>query len=122
MIDLSIDKPELIKDLLQTVGNYVDPCYIIEKIPEGIEIPDLRDTLQIVLRDATDRQKLWKSAETISSQDGLGLIQKLYKKRSAGLYFDKVSSTFSRGRPRSGLLVGPLRGPTKNSEGRVATL
>ena len=92
LIDLSIDKPKLIKDLLKIVGNYVDPCYIIEKIPKGIQIPDLRDTLQIVLRDATDRLKLWKSAESISSQDGLTLIQKLYKTRSAGLYFPKVSS------------------------------
>ena len=43
-----------------------------------MQIPDLRDALQIVLRDATDRQFMWKSAETISSQDGLSLIKRLF--------------------------------------------
>ena len=44
---MAIGKPEHIKDLLKKVGNYVDPWKIIEKIPQGMEIPELRDTLQL---------------------------------------------------------------------------
>ena len=47
LISLAIGKPEHIKDLLKKVGNYVDPWKIIEKIPQGMEIPELRDTLQL---------------------------------------------------------------------------
>lgn len=89
LIDLSIVNPKFIKDLLKTVGNYVDPLVIIKRIPEGMEIPELRDAIQIVLRDSTDRQRMWKSAEVISSQDGLNLVKKLFKLRSAGHFVDK---------------------------------
>ena len=54
-----------------------------------MEIPGLRDALQIVLHDATERRRMWHSAEKISSQDGLSLINKMYRQRAAGIYVDK---------------------------------
>ena len=32
---------------------------------------------------------MWHSAEKISSQDGLSLINKMYRQRAAGIYVDK---------------------------------
>lgn len=89
LIDLSITNPAFVKDLLNTVGSHVDPLIIIERIPAGMEIPGLRDALQIVLHDATERRRMWHSAEKISSQDGLGLIKRMYRQRAAGVYIDK---------------------------------
>ena len=74
---------------MNTVGSHVDPLVIIERIPGGMEIPGLRDALQIVLHDATERRRMWHSAEKISSQDGLSLINKMYRQRAAGIYVDK---------------------------------
>ena len=54
-----------------------------------MEIPGLRSALQIVLHDATERRRMWHSAEKISSQDGLSLINKMYRQRAAGIYVDK---------------------------------
>ena len=56
LIDLSVSNAQHIKGLLKIVGQYVDPLLIIKRIPEGLEIPGLRDALQVVLRDSTDRQ------------------------------------------------------------------
>ena len=47
LIDMSVTNPVHIKSLLKTVGQYVDPLLIIERIPEGLEIPGLRDALQV---------------------------------------------------------------------------
>ena len=84
-----VTNPQNIKSLLKTVGQYVDPLLIIERIPEGLEIPGLRDALQVVLRDSADRQAMWRSTERISSIDGMSLIQKLLKCRQRALFVGK---------------------------------
>ena len=65
LIDMSVSKPEHVKNLLNIVGQYVSPLMIIERIPEGMEIPGLRDALQVVLNDSTDRQNMWELTEKI---------------------------------------------------------
>lgn len=85
LIDLSISKAEHVKNLLNIVGQYVSPLMIIERIPEGMEIPGLRDALQVVLHDATDRQSMWEVTETIAAIDGMSLIKRLYSSRKRGI-------------------------------------
>ena len=68
LIDLSVSNPQHIKGLLKIVGQYVDPLLIIKRIPEGMEIPGLRDALQVVLRDSTDRQVIYYAQSVVFLQ------------------------------------------------------
>lgn len=45
--------PEFITVLLQNIGTHVDPIMLIQKIPNGMEIPGLRDSLVKILHDYT---------------------------------------------------------------------
>lgn len=110
LIDLSVTNPQHIKSLLKTVGQYVDPLLIIERIPEGLEIPGLRDALQVVLRDSTDRQSMWRSTERISATDGLKLISKLFHKKRAAIFVDKGVIAKCAGCLQTVLDEGKIRG------------
>ena len=42
---------EYIRELLNNIGTHIDPIMIIRRIPEGLEIPGLRDALVRILHD-----------------------------------------------------------------------
>ena len=76
LIDLSVSNPQHIKGLLKIVGQYVDPLLIIKRIPEGMEIPGLRDALQVVLRDSTDRQVIFYADSYVFLLTNIGYVEK----------------------------------------------
>ena len=76
LIDLSVSNPQHIKGLLKIVGQYVDPLLIIKRIPEGMEIPGLRDALQVVLRDSTDRQVIYFADSYVFLLTNIGNVEK----------------------------------------------
>ncbi|MEQ2196289.1 hypothetical protein XENOCAPTIV_004019, partial [Xenoophorus captivus] len=51
LICYSIDKPPFITGLLNNIGTHVDPILLIKRISEGMEIPNLRDSLVKILHD-----------------------------------------------------------------------
>lgn len=44
-------RPDFIVGLLQNVGSHVDPIKLIRRIPKGLEIPELRNSLIKILQD-----------------------------------------------------------------------
>uniref|UniRef100_A0A0N5D511 RING-type domain-containing protein n=1 Tax=Thelazia callipaeda TaxID=103827 RepID=A0A0N5D511_THECL len=51
LIEAAMKRPDHISQLLNTVGHYVNPLTIIEKIPEEINIPGLRNSIVKILHD-----------------------------------------------------------------------
>ncbi|VDK49048.1 unnamed protein product [Anisakis simplex] len=51
LIESSMKRPQRITQLLNTAGEYVNPLEVIEKIPERMPIPGLRDSLAKILHD-----------------------------------------------------------------------
>lgn len=51
LISYSMDKPVFIRTLLQHVGSHVDPIDLIQRIPDGLQIPHLRDAIVKIMRD-----------------------------------------------------------------------
>ncbi|KAL3991178.1 hypothetical protein ACH3XW_34810 [Acanthocheilonema viteae] len=51
LVDAAVKQPDHITELLNTAGKYVNPLNIIEKIPEQMNIPGLRNLLVKILRD-----------------------------------------------------------------------
>ena len=51
LILYSIDKPPFITGLLNNISTHVDLILLIHRIKEGMEIPNLRDSLVKILQD-----------------------------------------------------------------------
>ena len=51
LLNYSMDKPRFIRGLLEEVGTAIDPLTLIRRIPEGLEIPGLREGLQHMMKE-----------------------------------------------------------------------
>ncbi|KAI0379448.1 hypothetical protein F5Y04DRAFT_128880 [Hypomontagnella monticulosa] len=51
LLDYSMDKPRFIRALLEEVGTSIDPITLVRRIPEGLEIPGLREGLKHIMKE-----------------------------------------------------------------------
>ncbi|KAI6205472.1 hypothetical protein M3Y94_00795600 [Aphelenchoides besseyi] len=75
LVELSIRKPEHIKKLLAEVVYFVDALLVIEKIPDDVEIPDLKKALLKILRDYELQISLLNDSKKIGLEDCLSLME-----------------------------------------------
>ena len=61
--------------LLDHIGGYVDPLRLVQKIPAGLEIPNLRDRLVHIIADFRTQTSLREGCNTILHHDCLVLAQ-----------------------------------------------
>ncbi|GBM04489.1 Vacuolar protein sorting-associated protein 41 [Araneus ventricosus] len=85
LINSSLDKPGFITVLLQNIGTHVDPIILIQKIPNGLEIPGLRDSLVKILHDYTLQISLREGCKKILVSDCYSLLEKLNKLQKRGI-------------------------------------
>ncbi|GFT96345.1 vacuolar protein sorting-associated protein 41 homolog [Nephila pilipes] len=85
LIQCSLDKPGFITVLLQNIGTHVDPIMLIQKIPNGLEIPGLRDSLVKILHDYTLQISLREGCKKILVSDCYSLLEKLNKLQKRGI-------------------------------------
>ena len=63
--------------MLDHIGGYVDPLRLVQKIPAGLEIPNLRDRLVHIIADFRTQTSLREGCNTILHHDCLVLAQVL---------------------------------------------
>ncbi|KAK8002686.1 hypothetical protein PG989_002405 [Apiospora arundinis] len=51
LLNYSMDKPQFIQGLLEEVGTSIDPITLVRRIPEGLEIPGLREGLKHIMKE-----------------------------------------------------------------------
>lgn len=79
LIKQCLDKPEMVGVLLEhTVGN-LDPLYIVNMVPNGLEIPRLRDRLVKIITDYRTETSLRHGCNDILKADCVNLLVKYYK-------------------------------------------
>ena len=61
--------------LLEHVGTHVDPLVVIDRIPDGMEIPGLRDKLVKIIKDYNAQTSLSEGCAKILTSDNLGLCK-----------------------------------------------
>ena len=61
--------------LLDHIGGYVDPLRLVQKIPAGLQIPDLRDRLVHIIADFRTQTSLREGCNNILHHDCLVLAQ-----------------------------------------------
>ncbi|KAI3679451.1 hypothetical protein L2E82_51362 [Cichorium intybus] len=79
LIRQCLNKPEMVGVLLEhTVGN-LDPLYIVNIVPNGLEIPRLRDRLVKIITDYRTETSLRHGCNDILKADIVNLLVKYYK-------------------------------------------
>ena len=61
--------------LLDHIGGYVDPLRLVQRIPAGLQIPDLRDRLVHIIADFRTQTSLREGCNNILRHDCLVLAQ-----------------------------------------------
>ncbi|KAK7262225.1 hypothetical protein RJT34_29788 [Clitoria ternatea] len=85
LIKQCLNKPEMVGILLEhTVGN-LDPLYIVNKVPNGLEIPRLRDRLVKIITDYRTETSLRHGCNDILKADCVNLLVKYYKEARHGV-------------------------------------
>ncbi|ORY04934.1 vacuolar protein sorting-associated protein 41 [Basidiobolus meristosporus CBS 931.73] len=79
LLKYSMDKPDFIRGLLENVGAQIDPVRLIRTIPEGMEIPGLKDLLIKILQDYNVQLSLRQGCERVLTTDSSNLSQRLQK-------------------------------------------
>ncbi|KAM4688354.1 vacuolar protein sorting-associated protein 41 homolog [Discoglossus pictus] len=88
LILYSIDKPPFITGLLNNIGTHVDPILLIKRIKEGMEIPNLRDSLVKILQDYNLQILLREGCKKILVSDSLSLLKKMHRTQSRAMLVD----------------------------------
>ncbi|RDD42694.1 Vacuolar protein sorting-associated protein 41-like protein [Trichoplax sp. H2] len=91
LVEYSMDKPHFITSLLHNVGSHINPVMIIEKIPSGLQIPGLRDSLVKILQDYKLQISLQEGCKKILVNDSVLLFDKLTKTQRRGFYTDEFT-------------------------------
>ncbi|XP_069469381.1 vacuolar protein sorting-associated protein 41 homolog isoform X2 [Ambystoma mexicanum] len=89
LISYSIDKPPFITGLLNNIGTHVDPILLIRRIKEGMEIPNLRDSLVKILQDYNLQILLREGCKKILVSDSLSLLKKMHRTQMKGVRVDE---------------------------------
>ncbi|THF94930.1 hypothetical protein TEA_010772 [Camellia sinensis var. sinensis] len=86
LIKQCFHKPEMVGVLLEhTVGN-LDPLYIVNIVPNGLEIPRLRDRLVKIITDYRTETSLRHGCNDILKADCVNLLIKYYKEARRAIY------------------------------------
>uniref|UniRef100_A0A8C2CQG9 Vacuolar protein sorting-associated protein 41 homolog n=1 Tax=Cyprinus carpio TaxID=7962 RepID=A0A8C2CQG9_CYPCA len=94
LISYSIDKPPFITGLLNNIGTHVDPILLIHRIKEGMEIPNLRDSLVKILQDYNLQILLREGCKKILVADSLSLLQRMHRTQKRGVRVDDTAQAF----------------------------
>ncbi|KAF9307478.1 Vacuolar protein sorting-associated protein 41 [Mortierella antarctica] len=85
LLTYSLDKPHFIRGLLQNVGTEIDPIRLIRRIPNGLEIPDLRPALMKILQDFNLQMSLREGCRRILVSDSVAMADQLQRSQKRGI-------------------------------------
>ncbi|KAK1303126.1 hypothetical protein QJS10_CPB11g02298 [Acorus calamus] len=86
LITQCLRKPEMVGILLEhTVGN-LDPLYIVNIVPNGLQIPRLRDRLVKIITDYRTETSLRQGCNDILKADCVNLLLKYYNEARRAVY------------------------------------
>jgi hypothetical protein len=78
LITMSLTSPRMVGSLLESLGNHLNPLYLIHRIPLGMPIPNLRDRLIKIITDSRTQASLIQGCNDILKADRVMLLEKLH--------------------------------------------
>lgn len=76
---------DFIRGLLLNVGTEIDPIRLIKRIPDGLEIPDLRQALLKILQDFNLQMSLREGCKRILQNDSVAMSHQLQRSQRRGM-------------------------------------
>ncbi|RHZ45377.1 hypothetical protein Glove_680g79 [Diversispora epigaea] len=86
LLTYSLDKPRFITGLLENLGGTrLDPISLIKRIPNGLEIPELKKALIKVLQDYNLQASLREGCQKILVSDSVSMADQLIRAQKRGV-------------------------------------
>ncbi|KAE8660371.1 Vacuolar protein sorting-associated protein 41-like protein [Hibiscus syriacus] len=112
LIQQCLHKPEMVGVLLEhTVGN-LDPIYIVNMVPNGLEIPRLRDRLVKIITDYRTETSLRHGCNDILKADCVNLLVKYYNEARRAVCLSNEEVNYSSKREASGASLSIEKTPS----------
>ncbi|CAJ0751276.1 6371_t:CDS:10, partial [Entrophospora sp. SA101] len=90
LLRYSLDKPRFIIGLLENLGGTsIDPISLINRIPDRLEIPGLKDALIKVLQDFNLQASLREGCQRILVNDSVSMANQLHKAQKRGISIEE---------------------------------
>jgi len=95
LLDFSMNdpgKPKFIRGLLDHAGTTINPVDLVKRIPKGLEIPGLKDSLGRLVKESEVMSSISEGAAIVLSSEVLGLMGTLRNHHMQGVVFEVSDS------------------------------
>ncbi|KAI1169876.1 hypothetical protein F4777DRAFT_161025 [Nemania sp. FL0916] len=90
LLRYSMDKPRFIHALLEEVGTVINPITLIRRIPEGLEIPGLRDGVKHIMKEHEIQYSISSGVARVLRSEVVAAQSQLRNGQRKGIKFDVV--------------------------------
>jgi vacuolar protein sorting-associated protein 41 len=93
LLNYSMDKPKFIRGLLEEVGTSIDPITLVRRIPEGLEIPGLREGLKHIMKEHEIQYSISSGVARVLRSEVAATQSTLRNGQRKGIKFEVVLQT-----------------------------
>ncbi|KAH9905947.1 hypothetical protein F4778DRAFT_728101 [Xylariomycetidae sp. FL2044] len=90
LLNYSMDKPRFIRGLLEEVGTSINPITLVRRIPEGLEIPGLREGLKHIMKEHEIQYSISSGVARVLRSEVAAAQSQLRNGQRKGIKFDVV--------------------------------
>ncbi|KAI3325611.1 hypothetical protein HD806DRAFT_452574 [Xylariaceae sp. AK1471] len=90
LLEYSMDKPRFIRGLLEEVGTSINPITLIRRIPEGLEVPGLREGLKHIMKEHEIQYSISSGVARVLRSEVVAAQSQLRNGQRKGIKFDVV--------------------------------
>lgn len=88
LLEYSMDKPRFIRGLLEEVGTSINPITLIRRIPEGLEVPGLREGLKHIMKEHEIQYSISSGVARVLRSEVVAAQTQLRNGQRKGIKFD----------------------------------
>ncbi|KAI1361857.1 hypothetical protein F5Y08DRAFT_313593 [Xylaria arbuscula] len=88
LLEYSMDKPRFIRGLLEEVGTSINPITLVRRIPEGLEIPGLREGLKHIMKEHEIQYSISSGVARVLRSEVVAAQSQLRSGQRKGIKFD----------------------------------
>ena len=129
LLEYSMDKPHFIRGLLEEVGTSINPITLVRRIPEGLEIPGLREGLKHIMKEHEIQYSISSGVARVLRSEVVAAQSQLRSGQRKGIKFDVMIHAASHVdieakdvlNVSAGELSSPTGTPRTNGSGTPAT-
>ncbi|KAI1822480.1 hypothetical protein F4861DRAFT_540971 [Xylaria intraflava] len=90
LLEYSMDKPRFIQALLEEVGTSINPITLVRRIPEGLEVPGLREGLKHIMKEHEIQYSISLGVARVLKSEVMAAQSQLRNGQRKGIKFDVV--------------------------------